>query len=104
MPPPVTILVGCHQLRYAAVRYYMSKAIVSIEDHAAGMQLLAALPDHFDDQQIAEAARRQGVVINALSSYYAEGKARKGLVLGFCGFDESEIETNVSTITEIIKT
>jgi len=78
--------------------------IVSIEDHAAGMQLLAALPDNYDDQRIVDTARRQGVVVNALSSYYAEGKARKGLVLGFCGFDESEIETNVSEIAKIIKT
>ena len=78
--------------------------IVSIEDHAAGMQLLAALDDSFDDRQIAELAQRQGVVVNALSSYYAEGKPRKGLVLGFCGFDESEIETNVSVIAKIMTT
>ena len=77
--------------------------IVKIEDHAAGMQLLASLADTFDDKAIVAAARNQGVVVNALSSHYAVGKPRNGLVLGFCGFDEDEIERNVSIIEKIIK-
>lgn len=77
--------------------------IVSIEDHAAGMQLLAALPGQYDDKAIVKAARDQGVVVNALSSYYATGKPRKGLVLGFCGFDEAEIERGVGVIEKVIR-
>jgi GntR family transcriptional regulator/MocR family aminotransferase len=77
--------------------------IVTVEDHAAGMQLLVALPDNFDDQLIVKAARKQGVVVNALSSHYAVGKPRKGLVLGFCGFVEEEILTSVSVIDRVIR-
>ncbi len=73
--------------------------IISVEDHAAGMQLLVALPDAYDDQAIVKAARDQGVVVNALSSHYAQGKPRKGLVMGFCGFDEAEIVRGVEVIT-----
>jgi len=76
--------------------------IVKVEDHAAGMQLLASLPDDLDDQAIAKAARDRGAVANALSSYYAEGKPRKGLVLGFCGNDEEEIGRGIGVIQKVI--
>ncbi len=77
--------------------------IISIEDHAAGMQLLAALPDHYDDSAIVAAAQDQGLIINSLSSHYAQGHVRQGLVLGFCGFDESEIKSNVTLLDNIIR-
>ncbi len=77
--------------------------IISVVDHAAGMQLLAALPGHYDDNAIVAAARSQGVVISSLSSHYAQGNVRRGLVLGFCGFDKKEIEASVSIIAGIIR-
>ena len=77
--------------------------IINIEDHAAGMQLLAELPEHFDDKAIVEKARNQGVIVNALSSHYAAGIPDKGLVMGFCGFDEAEIERGVMIIADIIE-
>lgn len=77
--------------------------IVSVNDQAAGMQLLAYLTDKYDDQKIVDAARDRGVIIGSLSSHYAEGKARKGLMLGFCGFNEEEIESNLSIINQIIR-
>ncbi len=77
--------------------------IVTVEDHAAGMQLLAALPDEYDDNKIVEIARDKGLVVNSLSSHYAQGKARKGLILGFCGFDDGEIRSNISIIAKIIR-
>jgi len=81
----------------------LSDNIVSVNDHAAGMQLLVALPDHYDDQKIAEAARSKGVILSSLSSHYARGKPQKGLILGFCGFDESTIKSNVSVLNTILR-
>jgi len=77
--------------------------VVTFEDHAAGMQLLARLPAGYDDQAIVEAATREGVITTALSDHYAQGKVQNGLLLGFCGFSEDEIEANISTIEKIIK-
>jgi len=77
--------------------------IVTFEDHAAGMQLLARLPAGYDDQVIVEAATRQGVITSALSDHYAQGNVQNGLLLGFCGFTETEIEANISIIEKIIK-
>jgi GntR family transcriptional regulator/MocR family aminotransferase len=77
--------------------------IVTFDDHAAGMQLLARLPAGYDDQAIAEAAGREGVVTSSLSAHYAQGEAQNGLLLGFCGFTEAEIESNISIIEKIIK-
>ena len=67
------------------------------------MQLLARLPAGYDDQAIAEAAGREGVVTSALSAHYAQGEAQNGLLLGFCGFTSAEIEANISIIEKIIK-
>jgi GntR family transcriptional regulator/MocR family aminotransferase len=77
--------------------------IVSFEDYAAGMQLLARLPASYDDQAIAEAASRKGVITAALSAHYAKGEIQHGLLLGFCGFTEEEIESNISIIEKIIR-
>ena len=77
--------------------------IVGIEDHAAGMQLLAELPEQFNDKAIVEKAREQGVIVNALSSHYAVGPPGNGLVMGFCGFDNEEIERGIILIAEIIR-
>ena len=77
--------------------------IVEFEDQAAGMQLLARLPADYDDQTIVEAAKREGVITTALSAHYAQGETQNGLLLGFCGFTEAEIEANISIIERIIR-
>lgn len=77
--------------------------IISFDDHAAGMQLLARLPEGYDDKVISEAASTEGVIAPALSSHYAEGDKQSGLLLGFCGFTESEIDSNISIIERIIR-
>ena len=77
--------------------------IVTVEDHTAGMLLLARLPDVYDDQAIVEAASRQGVIVSSLSSHYAEGVRKSGLLLGFCGFTEDEIESNILIIEKIMR-
>lgn len=77
--------------------------VLSFEDHAAGMQLLAYLPEGYDDSAIVRAANRQGVIVSSLSSHYAGANKQGGLLLGFCGFTEQEIESNISLIEKIIK-
>lgn len=77
--------------------------VISFEDHAAGMQFLARLAPGYDDQQIVKAASEQSVFISALSSHYAQGDKQHGLLLGFCGFTEDEIESNISVIERIIR-
>jgi len=77
--------------------------IVRFEDHAAGMQLLVRLPAGYDDQTIVEAASREGVITSALSAHYAQGEIQNGLLLGFCGFTEAEIEVHISIIDKIIR-
>lgn len=77
--------------------------IVTIEDHAAGMQLLAQLADDYDDRDIVEKARQQGVVVNSLSSHYSTDQYRQGLIMGFCGFDDTEIKRSVEVIENIVR-
>lgn len=77
--------------------------VVSFEDHAAGMQFLARVAPGYDDQVIAKAASEQGVFVSSLSAHYAQGEKQHGLLLGFCGFTEDEIESNISVIERIIR-
>jgi GntR family transcriptional regulator/MocR family aminotransferase len=75
----------------------------TFQDHQSGMHVAIRLIPGLDDQAIAAQAQKQAVQVSALSSYYGGGGAQQGLLLGFCPFDESEIITNIETLTEIIE-
>ena len=77
---------------------------VSFQDHQAGMQVCVLLAPGLDDQAIAELALARGVQVSPLSSYYSDGDAQQGLLLGFCCFDETEIRANIDVLTGIIET
>ena len=66
-------------------------------------RLIERLPAGYDDQTIVEAASREGVITSALSAHYAQGEIQNGLLLGFCGFTEAEIEVHISIIDKIIR-
>lgn len=60
----------------------------------AGLHLVLCLPDGMPDNRLVEAALAQGVVVRALSGYYANqdaGTACNGLVLGYGMAESSQI-------------
>ena len=60
----------------------------------AGLHLVLRLPDGMPDTRLVEAALAQGVVVRALSDYYASqdtGTAGNGLVLGYGMAESSQI-------------
>ncbi|WP_421868335.1 PLP-dependent aminotransferase family protein [Motiliproteus sp.] len=59
----------------------------TVLDHQAGMQLVFVLNPPFDDQQLAEQLQQQGMMLTALSSYYAGKAEQRGLIFGYSGLD-----------------
>ncbi len=71
-------------------------------DHQAGMQIAFHLNKELQDLDIAQRARAQGLEIEALSQYCL-GQARyNGLLLGFCGFDETELAEGLKQLRLVL--
>jgi len=63
-----------------------------------GLSLVGWLPAGTDDKQVAAAAIRHGVEVVPLSQFYAGECPRPGLLLGFGGTDEPEIEEGMQRL------
>lgn len=67
-----------------------------------GMHSVYLLPEHWDDRQIRELCEQRGLGIRDLSRYYTGQERRNGLVVGFAGYTESEINEGIDRLTEAI--
>ncbi len=76
--------------------------IVRFDDHQAGMQIVAKLPNDYNDIEISTLARQRGFTTDALSAHYVNPPKNSGLLLGFCAYDESEIRENIHLLKKII--
>lgn len=61
-------------------------------DHQAGMQVLFHLNDGLEDKDISVPANDMGIAAQPLSRFSVAGSEHNGLVLGFCGYAEEEME------------
>ena len=77
--------------------------IINFDDHQAGMQIMIRLPENYNDIEISEAARKQGLIVDALSTHYANLPRDSGLLLGFCAYNENELKLNIQILKEVIE-
>jgi GntR family transcriptional regulator/MocR family aminotransferase len=75
---------------------------LQIVNSDAGMHLAAWLPPAVDDLAVVRCAAKRGVSATALSTCHAGNAPRSGLVLGFSGAAEAEIERAVGMLAEAI--
>lgn len=61
------------------------------QTHQAGMQIALHLAADADDRELASRARAAGVVCPALSDFHAGEVRHRGLLMGFCAYDEAEM-------------
>ncbi len=61
----------------------------------AGMHLVALLPPGVDDREVARRAGQNGISAMPLSMCYLKTPARGGLILGYGGTDEKEIQDGI---------
>lgn len=76
---------------------------IDIEVPDGGIQLSIFFKTGHDDVAIAAAARRQGIVVRPLSSLYVSAPQRKGLLLGFSGFEDHLLRQAAIRLGQIIR-
>ncbi|MGH7806083.1 MAG: PLP-dependent aminotransferase family protein [Candidatus Binatia bacterium] len=85
----------------AARRMLGGLAVVHPAD--AGMHVNAELPRGTDDGAVAAAAAELGVVVRTFSSHCLERPKRGGLLLGYAGVPEPEIEPAVAKLAQALE-
>jgi GntR family transcriptional regulator/MocR family aminotransferase len=76
---------------------------VDLRPAEAGMHLVAELPADADDVAIAVRALEAGVSVRTLSSHYLERPLRRGLLLGYAGVGEREIDRGVEQLAPVLR-
>jgi GntR family transcriptional regulator/MocR family aminotransferase len=80
--------------RSAAESWYLSPG-------QAGMHLIATLPDHLDEERLRADAARERIWLATMSRSYLASPGRQGLILGYAGVAEHEIERGVDIIARL---
>ncbi len=85
----------CYRRRQALLREALAPAVargLRLSEGQAGMHLVAWLNDFAHERDLVERAEDEGISLSPLSSYYLDAPGRPGLVLGYAGTVEAEIE------------
>lgn len=106
--------VGSHMRRmrtlYASRRARLIDAVqarygnsLRIVGDKAGLHLVLALPRTVDDAWICRVAYQRGIMARPLSMYYLNReRVQKGLVLGYAGVPEDEIDDAFTVLADVI--
>ena len=80
--------------------------LFTASSHEAGMHLVVNInPEHgISDKQAARLARNTGLIAPALSGYYNGSLKSEGLILGYAGLNEQEINRDVKRLVKALKT
>jgi GntR family transcriptional regulator/MocR family aminotransferase len=78
--------------------------LLEVTGSAAGMHLLARLPDHVDDVAVVHAAAKHGVEVQPLSAFHLGTSKDRGLVLGYAAYDERHIREAVRRLAVAFQT
>ncbi|MDO6563359.1 PLP-dependent aminotransferase family protein [Amphritea sp. 1_MG-2023] len=91
---------------YQARRTYLRQRVAQClpdqlqwEPSDGGMHSVFLLPQGSDDQAIVEHAMKLGLGIRPLSYYYDQQAPLAGLVIGFAGYDEAQINQGIERLT-----
>jgi GntR family transcriptional regulator / MocR family aminotransferase len=65
--------------------------LFAVDAPPSGLTIMLRFADDCDDEAVVAKLLRQGIEVQALSTYYAGRKKRKGLLLSFSGFTEKDL-------------
>ncbi|RTE64815.1 PLP-dependent aminotransferase family protein [Amphritea opalescens] len=95
---------------YKARRAYLRQQVeqqfagqLTLEPSDGGMHSVFLLPQTSDDKAIVEQARAVGLGIRPLSYYYDQQAPRSGLVIGFAGYSETQMEEGLRRLKPIVE-
>jgi len=69
---------------------------------AAGLHLMAHLPDHLDERRVVAAARAHGVAVHGIGPYRIATDGRPGLIFGYATLGERTIAEGVRHLADAI--
>jgi GntR family transcriptional regulator / MocR family aminotransferase len=85
-----------------AVRTH-AEDVLEVEQGEGGMSRVAWLPHGVDDMEVGAEVARAGIQCLPLSEYCMAKPERGGLILGFTGIDEAEIETGIQRLAGVVR-
>ena len=68
------------------------------------MHSVYLLPDGYRDSDICDHAQQHNLGIRALSRFYADEQQQQGLVIGFAGYNETEMEKGLAALSKVLET
>jgi GntR family transcriptional regulator/MocR family aminotransferase len=77
--------------------------VLAVHNADAGLHVATLLPDGVDDVEVVRRMAARGLAATALSTCYAGGTRRAGLLLGFGGSGEGAIEAATRTLGEVLR-
>jgi GntR family transcriptional regulator/MocR family aminotransferase len=86
-----------------AIRRWIPEGLAWLQPSDQGMHLVLWLAPAIDDRQVVALAAKAGVALRAVSPTYADGKGPAGLILGFGGFTDPQIEEAARKLAGVIK-
>ena len=99
------LYAGRQQVLIAAAERHLSR-LLEIAPDPGGMHLIArphpALGPKFDDLAATEAAEEAGVRVSPLSGCYGGSRKEHGLILGYAGTPEAEIEPAIKRLRGVV--
>lgn len=85
----------CYRHRQAALRQALAPAVargLELSSGHAGMHLIAYLQSHALERELVHRGKQVGLRLSPLSGFYLQSPSQPGLVLGYAGAPEAEIE------------
>jgi GntR family transcriptional regulator/MocR family aminotransferase len=98
-----TLYAYRQQILVEAVRQELH-GVVETEEHEAGMHLIGWLPQYLDDCLVSKLVAQQGIDVQALSAYSEQKPERPGLLFGYAGVNEQEIQDGIKHVARVIET
>jgi GntR family transcriptional regulator/MocR family aminotransferase len=80
----------------------LPRKVAWVEPGDQGMHLVLWLAKGIDDRKVVELAAQAGVAVRAVSSMFAPGTARPGLILGFGGFSSAQMNAALQRLAAVI--
>jgi GntR family transcriptional regulator/MocR family aminotransferase len=76
---------------------------LAVHNADAGLHVTTLLPAGVDDCEIVRHMSARGLTASEHSTCYAGPTRRSGLLLGFGGFDEQQLEAATQTLGEVLR-
>ena len=71
---------------------------------AAGLHLVAYLPDGADETAVVQTAARRGLALHGLAPYRVSCEGRPGLIFGYATLDERVLDEGIQILAEVLPT